>query len=155
MKILIATDGSECSRAAVEKACQLVIKPTETEIKVVSVYQAYIQLDMYPQTTQYIEEYDRETQEMTQKLVEESASAIRKCFPKIEISTEIKMGATDRVIVETAAEWNADLIVVGSHGRGFWGRALIGSVSDSVIHHAPCSVVVVRKAAEKAAAVTN
>ena len=37
-----------------------------------------------------------------------------------------------------------DLIVVGSHGRGFWGR-LLGSVSDGVVHHAPCSVLVVRK----------
>ena len=59
------------------------------------------------------------------------------------------MGATNRVIIETAKDWNADLIVVGSHGRGFWGRTMIGSVSDSVIHHAPCSVLVVRKTDRK------
>ena len=47
-------------------------------------------------------------------------------------------------IIELAREWGADLIVVGSHGRGFWGR-LLGSVSTGVVHHAPCSVLVVRK----------
>lgn len=54
-------------------------------------------------------------------------------------------GAADRAIIETAKEWEADLIVVGSHGRGFWGRLTAGSVSDSLVHHAPCSVLVARK----------
>jgi nucleotide-binding universal stress UspA family protein len=152
VKILLATDGSDYSRAAVEKACRLVIKPTDTAIKIVSVYQAYVPLDMYPQTAQYIEDFARETRKVAEVFANEAASAIQKCFPEIEISTEVKMGASDRVIIETAAEWNADLIIVGSHGRGFWGRTMIGSVSDSVIHHASCSVMVVRSATKKAAA---
>ena len=39
---------------------------------------------------------------------------------------------------------NADLIIVGSHDYNRWERLLLGSVSDSVIHHAPCSVLLVR-----------
>lgn len=47
-------------------------------------------------------------------------------------------------IVEAAREWPADLIVVGSHGRGGIGRILLGSVAESVARHAPCPVLVVR-----------
>jgi nucleotide-binding universal stress UspA family protein len=47
-------------------------------------------------------------------------------------------------IVDAARSERADVIVVGSHGRGALGRALIGSVSDQVVRHAPCPVLVVR-----------
>jgi nucleotide-binding universal stress UspA family protein len=53
-------------------------------------------------------------------------------------------GLAKQVIVEEAEKWGADLIVVGSHGQGLWSRALLGSVSNSVVHHAPCSVFVGR-----------
>ncbi len=53
------------------------------------------------------------------------------------------MGDPGQAIVEIAEDWHSDLIVVGSHDRGFWSRALLGSVSDAVVHHAPCSVLVV------------
>ena len=49
------------------------------------------------------------------------------------------------MIVEEAQNWEADLIIVGSHGHGFWKRSFLGSTSDKVIHNAPCSVLVVRK----------
>jgi len=48
------------------------------------------------------------------------------------------------MIVEAAEEWDADMIVVGSHGHGFWGRLALGSVSDAVIHQAPCSVLIAK-----------
>lgn len=47
-------------------------------------------------------------------------------------------------IVDAAESEGADMIVVGSHGRGALGRALIGSVSDQVVRHAPCPILVVR-----------
>jgi nucleotide-binding universal stress UspA family protein len=50
-------------------------------------------------------------------------------------------------IVDAAVSEQADMIVVGSHGRGAVGRFLIGSVSDHVVRHAPCPVLVVRSAA--------
>jgi nucleotide-binding universal stress UspA family protein len=60
------------------------------------------------------------------------------------VSEEVISGSPQRAIVERAKEWGADLIVLGSHGYGFWSRALLGSVSTSVVNHAPCSVLVVR-----------
>ncbi|MGD9879205.1 MAG: universal stress protein [Reyranella sp.] len=47
-------------------------------------------------------------------------------------------------IVRVATEWQADLVVIGSHGRRGITRALVGSVADWVMRHAPCPVVVVR-----------
>ena len=147
MKILLATDGSEFSRAAIEKCCEIAVKPENTEIKIISVYQVYIPLDMYPQSAQIAQEFECAMHEQAANYVDQAVAAIRKSLPdaNVELSIQVTMGATDRVIIETAENWNADLIVVGSHGRGFWGRNLIGSVSDSLVHHAPCSVLVVRK----------
>jgi len=62
----------------------------------------------------------------------------------LNINTQIVNGDPGQQLVEIAKAWDADLIVVGSHGRGFWGR-LLGSVSDGVTHHSPCSVLVVKK----------
>jgi len=60
------------------------------------------------------------------------------------VSSDILFGSPDGRIVETAEEMAADIIVIGSHGYKQWERLLLGSVSDSVVHHAPCSVLVVR-----------
>jgi nucleotide-binding universal stress UspA family protein len=60
------------------------------------------------------------------------------------VSADVLFGSPESRIVETAEQMQADLIVVGSHGYNRWERLLLGSVSDSVIHHAPCSVLVVR-----------
>lgn len=71
---------------------------------------------------------------------------IRECLPGAQISVETMTtsGSAERAVIEEAERWGADLIVTGSHGRGFWGRAFIGSVSRGIVHHAPCSVLVVR-----------
>ena len=61
------------------------------------------------------------------------------------------MGRPAQFIVDAAKEFEADMIIVGSHGRGFWGKLTLGSVSDAVVHHAPCSVLVVRRADSEAA----
>jgi nucleotide-binding universal stress UspA family protein len=66
----------------------------------------------------------------------------------LEISTMVVKGSPERELIDVATEWRADLIVVGSHGRGFWGRLTLGSVTDAVVHHAPCSVLVVRPQAK-------
>ncbi|MDQ3750988.1 MAG: universal stress protein [Acidobacteriota bacterium] len=147
MKILVATDGSEFSKAAIEKCCQIVAEPENTAIKIVSAYQVVVPFDIHAVSVEYSLEMERATQRQAEEFVAEAAAAIRECFPNsnIDITTQVLVGASDHVIIETAKEWNADLIVVGSHGRGFWGRVMVGSVSDSLVHHAPCSVLVVRK----------
>ena len=47
-------------------------------------------------------------------------------------------------IVHKALQWNADFIVLGSHGRTGFGRFLLGSVAESIVSQAPCSVEIIR-----------
>jgi nucleotide-binding universal stress UspA family protein len=56
----------------------------------------------------------------------------------------VRYGDARSCIVDEAKEWGADLIVVGSHGYTGLKRLLLGSVAQSVVTHAPCSVEVVR-----------
>lgn len=56
----------------------------------------------------------------------------------------VAVGKPAAEIVKTAKEWPADVIVIGSHGRHGLERALLGSVAERVMRHAPCSVLVVR-----------
>jgi nucleotide-binding universal stress UspA family protein len=56
----------------------------------------------------------------------------------------VQTGAPAETIARAAAEWRADLIVIGSHGRTGVRRALLGSVAEEVMRNAPCPVLVAR-----------
>jgi nucleotide-binding universal stress UspA family protein len=146
MKILIATDGSKYSNAAVDECCRMILNPERDEVQVVSVYENAhpITAEPFALSQEYYEKLDETVHKIAAGYVEEAQRNVSEKFPKLKLTAEILHGAPDQQIIERAKEWNADLIVVGSHGRGFWGR-LLGSVSDGVVHHAPCSVLVVRK----------
>ncbi len=148
MRVLIATDGSDYSKAAIAESCRFVIQPDSTEIKVVSAFEDAIPLAAEPFaiSAEYYQKMDDALHDQANAFISEAAADIRTHFPgkDLKLTTEILRGSPDQQIIEKAKEWNADLIVVGSHGRGFWGR-MLGSVSDGVVHHAPCSVLVVRK----------
>jgi nucleotide-binding universal stress UspA family protein len=147
MKILIATDGSDFSREAVEQACRMLFTPEDTEIKIICVYPPVVPLDAFPQSAEYAKKLEEKERGDAESFARSAADLVKEYFPEssVKFETEIKIGAPDQVIIETAKTWKPNVIVVGSHGRGFWGRLTLGSVSDSIIHHAPCSVLVVRK----------
>ncbi len=56
----------------------------------------------------------------------------------------LEKGKPAERIVAVAKAWPADMIVIGTHGRGTVGRLLLGSVAEGVLHHAHCPVVIVR-----------
>jgi nucleotide-binding universal stress UspA family protein len=148
MKILIATDGSDFSKAAIEECCKYVIRPERDSVLIVSAYEdAYpIAAEPFAISAEYYQKLEDAIVQQSGNYVDDALAFVRKQFPDpgLSVSSEVLRGAPDQQIVEKASEWGADLIVVGSHGRGFWGR-LLGSVSNGVVHHAPCSVLVVRK----------
>jgi len=126
MKLLLAIDGSELSEAAL----QTVIaqhRPLDTEVKV---------LHAIP-----VDAWDGKGSP-ARKLVDRSSAVLRSAGFKVE--TAILKGATRDAIIDAAAEWDADLIVLGSHVRSAAKRFLFGSVSDAVVHQAHCSVELVR-----------
>ncbi|MBB5157557.1 universal stress protein [Saccharopolyspora phatthalungensis] len=66
----------------------------------------------------------------------------------VEIHKEVAQGHPARALLDAADETRADLIVVGNRGHGGFTEALLGSVSQHVVHHAHCPVVIVREPAE-------
>jgi nucleotide-binding universal stress UspA family protein len=147
MKILIGTDGSEFSKAALVECCKLFGSTGNNEIKIVSVYEdaQAMAAEPFAISAQYYQEVVDSVRQQANRFTSDASSLIRKRFngAKPLVSEEVLNGVPAQQIVEKAKEWKADLIIVGSHGRGFWGR-MLGSVSDGVVHHAPCSVLVVR-----------
>ena len=150
MKILIATDGSEYSQAAVNESCRMVIRSEDADVLIVSAYEnAYpMAAEPFAISADYYQQLDDAVREQASGFLESARNQIKSHFPEADfpLNTEVLRGSPAQQIVERAEEWGADLIVVGSHGRGFWGR-LLGSVSNAVVHHATCSVLVVRKPA--------
>jgi len=147
MKIILATDDTKFGDAAAEILCKFSLSDGD-EVKVISVVDMAMPLaiDIYggylPDTT----ELETVAREQAEKVVEATTAKLQGFFggKSVDISSDVLFGSPDSRIVETAEELAADMIVIGSHGYKRWERLLLGSVSDSVVHHAHCSVLVVR-----------
>ena len=147
MKVLIATDGSEYSRAAIDQCCRMCEKQANAEIRIISVFELLTPTaGPYIVSAEYVQMIDDEAQVRARSNVEKGFVQISEKFPALarQTSTKVIGGMPARQIVEEAENWGADLIACGSHGYSFWKRAWLGSVSSALVHHAPCSVMVVR-----------
>lgn len=148
MRIIIAIDGTDYGTAALERLCQLGLGSND-EIRVVSVIDMAMPMaiDIYGGYLPDTSDLEKTAQENAERYVKEAVTRLESAFSgnDINISSEVLFGTPESRIVELAEEWKADLIVVGSHGYRRWERILLGSVSNSIVHHAPCSVMVVRR----------
>ena len=147
MKIIIATDGSEFGTATLNFALRMICEP-KTEIEIVTVIEpaAGTEFETIIESVDELTSPDNPEARAYHDIIEsDRRRLIEKCANKdISVTTNVLAGPAARAIVEEAESWNAELIVVGSHGRGFWKRAWFGSVADKIVDHAPCSVMVVR-----------
>jgi nucleotide-binding universal stress UspA family protein len=147
MKVLLATDGTDKSEAAIAALGMLDLKSGD-EIEIVSVIEPLYPsvIDIYGGFIPDMEELKGKEREAASVLLDRTAKKLESVFQgrDLVIRTEALSGSPDGAIVEKAEATGADLIVVGSHGYRAWERLLIGSVSDSVVHHAPCTVMVVK-----------
>jgi nucleotide-binding universal stress UspA family protein len=151
MKVLLPTEGSDFSKAAIMKCCKMFDESENTEIRIISAAEpAQVPAEPYAISAEYIGTLDAVALKRANEAVAEAEGEIRKSSPDLAVgmSSKVVTGYPQQTIVEEAENWGADLIIMGSHGYGFWQRALLGSVSDSVVHHAPCSVLVVRPSHE-------
>ena len=146
MKILLAVDGSPCSDVAVEEVARRPW-PEGSSVKVLNAFE--LPLAAAPEgwalPPSYFEGLDQAVRTQARSVVDHTLERLRtKLDKKITIDGQFLPGPPRAVILDEAESWGADLIVVGSHGYGRFERFLLGSVSQSVVSHAKCSVEVVR-----------
>jgi nucleotide-binding universal stress UspA family protein len=141
--ILLATDGSDEGKRATQAAAEL-SRDTGSEVHVVYVLPTPAQLIGHHLYSDEVRESliggaerDAET------FLKEQAERIGSGGGKVA-ETHLRSGDPDKEILRTAESLGVGLIVVGSRGLGAVSRALMGSVSDSVVKHAHCPVLVIR-----------
>jgi nucleotide-binding universal stress UspA family protein len=141
-RILLATDGSEEAELAALRAVELA-DATDSELHVVHVGVVPIFLKSYPGTLGYYEKLYEQIEEESRELLRKESWRVKDAGGTVA-GAHLRMGEVALEIVALAEELQADLIVMGSRGLGGVRRALMGSVSDSVVRHAHCPVLVVR-----------
>jgi nucleotide-binding universal stress UspA family protein len=146
-KILLATDGSEDAELATTTAVDL-SKRFDSELHVVHVGHLPSVLYESPGATMLDPGFESR---MRQRAEEEAKAKLEEQVQKIkEASGEVakahlKVDGPATEIVRLAEELDIGLIVMGSRGLGGIRRALMGSVSDAVVRHAHCPIMVVRE----------
>lgn len=70
---------------------------------------------------------------------------LRQLVPDIDVTVSTPTGRPADCILDIAESWGADAIVIGTHGRGFFGRVFLGSVSLAVVSQSKCSVFIVSR----------
>jgi nucleotide-binding universal stress UspA family protein len=141
-KLLLATDLSPASSAATEQAFELAAQLGSPLLVVSVIDPGQLRLPG-GRFGQRVDQVRSQREVVAQDLVERGRRI------GVTVTFLIWEGDPGESIVEAARSEHADLIVVGSHGRSGVGRALIGSVSDHVVRHAPCPVLVVRQGVDE------
>ncbi len=144
-KILVATDFSESSRAALEQAAELA-RALHASLDLLHVWEVpaflpgeLLVADGSVQTSLMDIVKNRAHQRMTTLVAEAEGDGIHPS------TVSCVCGIPHAAIVDAASAGVYDLIVLGSHGRTGLTRALLGSVAERVVRHAPCTVVVARE----------
>jgi nucleotide-binding universal stress UspA family protein len=138
-RILLALDGSKEAHAASLMAVELADR-IGSELHVVHVGE--VRPVYHPERHGYLARY-AQLQEEAQRRLEEQVEDVKTSGATVA-DAHLRMGRPDEEIVVLGEEIGAGLLVTGSRGLGGMGRALMGSVSDSVVRHAHCPVMVVR-----------
>lgn len=147
MKVLLAIDDSAYSTAAADAVIRQ-FRPLETEVRVLHV-------DEWPKGLPISMQFAggataaHDLCAVHENIRQKDKALVAGVARRLEgtgfsARTELRTGDASHEILDAAAEWQPDLIVMGSHGRRGLNRMVLGSVSDHVMRHAACSVEVIR-----------
>lgn len=157
MRILIAYDGSECAKAALEDLKQAGF-PDPVEALVISVADVFLppigsmEMSIPESFATQAELSQTLSKEMVKKacaFAEEAAKNLRLSFPLWNVLAEGFADSPAWGILKKAEEWKPDLAVVGAHGLPATGRLILGSISQKIATEAPCSVRIVHAKPEE------
>jgi nucleotide-binding universal stress UspA family protein len=147
MKILLAIDDSEFSRAAVSTVIRE-FRPTAAEVHVLHVIEPLrlapplVGSGVGPSVPGDFIGVVEGWLDKAESLLSQTAGRLESAG--FRVTTSVNEGDARTQILDFAEKWKPNLIVVGSHGRRGLDRFLLGSVSEAVAHHAHCSVQIVR-----------
>ncbi|MCB1025116.1 MAG: universal stress protein [Acidobacteria bacterium] len=151
MKILVAADGSKYGEQAAAQCGELISRMEEPVaanifVRIITIDDRAVDFESeaFASEEEFLAAFDRASKEKTSKILKRAEDIIRYHNPGIQIEQAAHVGSPTKLIVKEAEDWDADLIVVGSHGHGFLKRTFLGSVSDAIVRYSPCSVLVAR-----------
>jgi nucleotide-binding universal stress UspA family protein len=146
-KILLATDGSEEARLALTTAADMA-QSTDSELHVAYVFPTAVQRPFPNPITarpREVQEHElEEAMQQAQHFLDQQVERVKEEGVSVA-ETHLVRGRPDREVIHLSEEIGAGLIIMGSRGLGGVRRALMGSVSDSVVRHAHCPVMIVRE----------
>ena len=138
--ILLASDGSECALKAAAVAATLANKFT-ARLTIINIYEPIPTVGPYGEivNTELNERYVRELQE-------HAISPVGRIMEGMGVPYQSRqeVGQPAAEIIRVAEEEGCDLVVLGSRGLSGFQEFLLGSVSDRVVHHAHCPVLIVK-----------
>lgn len=144
MKVLVATDGSDLSIDAAHRAFELLGALRDVTVLAVLTEVPGDDAGGFESSTQSPLE-ERQQWENESSVAQGAIRATVEALGGVDVVTRVEVGDAGPMIVWVAEQIGADVVVVGSHGRGALKRLVSGSVSEHVVHHSPCPVLVVRK----------
>ena len=143
-RILIPVDGSETANKALVTALQLA-RETGGRVRLVHVVEELAYLSGYTEFGGYSGELITAIRETGTKLLNDAMAIAQAAGVEADnLLLDNFGGRLAEVVADAAKQWNADLIVLGTHGRRGVGRALLGSGAEQIIRLAPVPVLVVR-----------
>jgi nucleotide-binding universal stress UspA family protein len=153
MNVLLAIDDSSHSQAAIAAVLRR-FQPGAATVRVLHVVEwprnlaAPFSFAEGPSAAECILAVHEAMRNDGRNLLAQAVSRLR----EFDVTSTLVEGDVRQAILDEAAAWPADLIVLGSHGRTGFTRLMLGSVSEAIVRHAPCSVEVVREPATGAPA---
>lgn len=149
IKILLAVDGSEGANFAVREVAERPWLPG-SEAHIISAVQMpfFPTPEIWALPDKYYTQVEQAGRDHARDAIERAIAQLKESDSDREtpliLTSDVVFGRPEEVIISTAKEWGAELIVLGSHGHSGWQRLLLGSVSQAVASHASCSVQIVR-----------
>lgn len=140
--VIVGLDDSDAAERALEAGAQTAAAAGALLRLVTVARVASIESWAYAEDTQAGTDDTHEVRDAAEGTLRRAEAHARGAHPELAIETEVLYGEAGHVLGDLAA--HAGLVVVGSRGRGGFTGLLLGSVSHTVIHEAPCPVMVVR-----------
>ncbi|MBK0392526.1 universal stress protein [Ramlibacter algicola] len=139
-RILVPTDGSEPSRRALTTAIALA-RQDSARVRLLNVFDPMVCLTGYEVSASVIEDARRSAE----RLLQDERRAVDEAGVPCEVQCCDAIGTRlGQAVADDATKWDADLVVIGSHGRHGLGRLLLGSGAEEILRLAPVPTLLVR-----------